>query len=174
MDWQAFLESLFLSHSLTGLLIGLVILFFGSLLASATIFLPVPFYLIVFGLSAWADSLPLTIAIGLSSGIGAGIGEMSGYLLGRVGLKAVEKTKKFNLGQIFDLEAKLEKQGAWAIFVLAIIPVPFDIIGIAAGLIRFDFKSFFAATVAGKTVRYILIALGGYFGIEIIKRAFIH
>ncbi len=164
-DWQIFFQGLFASYGLVGM-------FFASLIASATIIFPVPFYLFVFLLSGFMDSLQFAIALGIVTGVGAGIGEMSGYILGRLGLKAVEKTGKIDLGKVFDLEERLEKQGAWAIFFLAIVPVPFDFIGIAAGLLCFDFKSFFAATVAGKTVRYVLISLGGYFGIELVKRIF--
>lgn len=165
-DWQVFFQTIFSTYGLAGM-------FFASMIASATILLPVPFYLFVFVLSGLADSLPFAISLGIVTGLGAGIGEMTGYLLGRVGLKAVEKTK-IDLGKVFEFESKLEKRGALAIFFLAIIPVPFDFVGMAAGLIRFDFKSFFIATVAGKTIRYILISLGGYFGIEIVKLVFIH
>lgn len=166
-DWAALLQAVFSSYGLVGM-------FFASMIASATIFLPVPFYLFVFILAGAGGSLSFAVLLGLVTGAGAGFGEMSGYVLGRLGLKAVEKARKIDLGKIFDIESRLEKQGALAVFFLAILPVPFDFIGIAAGLIRFDFKSFLVATVAGKAVRYLLIALGGYFGIELIKALFIH
>ena len=148
-------------------------MFFLSMAINATIFFPVPvIYGFVFILAGVMNSLGFAVQLGIVTGVGAGIGEMSAYLLGRIGLKAVEKTKKVDVGKIFDFESRLEKHGAWAVFVLAIIPVPFDFVGMAAGLIRFDFKSFLAATVAGKTIRYVLISLGGYFGIELVRKFF--
>lgn len=165
-DWQIFFQNTFSSYGLIGM-------FFLSMAINATIFFPVPIiYAFVFILAGLTRSISFAILLGIVTGIGAGIGEMTGYLLGRLGLKAVEKTKKFDLGKIFDIESRLEQHGARAVFFLAIIPVPFDFVGMAAGLIRFDFKSFFAATVAGKTVRYLLISLCGYFGIEFVKSIF--
>jgi len=165
-DWQIFFQDTFSTYGLVGM-------FFLSIAVNATIFFPVPIiYAFVFIMAGLTNSFSFAVLLGIVTGVGAGIGEMTGYLLGRLGLKAVEKTKKFDLGKVFDIESRLERHGAWAVFVLAIIPVPFDFVGMAAGLIRFDFKSFFAATVAGKTVRYLMIALGGYFGIEIVKKFF--
>ena len=52
-------------------------------------------------------------------------------------------------------------------------PFPFDLIGIAAGLMKYDPRKFFVAAMVGKWVRYILIAFAGSFGIAIIKSWFL-
>jgi membrane protein YqaA with SNARE-associated domain len=49
-----------------------------------------------------------------------------------------------------------------AIFLLAFIPNPvFDVAGIAAGALRIPVWKFIAATMLGRTLRFILLA---YFG----------
>ena len=58
---------------------------------------------------------------------------------------------------------EIEKYGPSAIFVLAFVPNPaFDVAGIASGAIKMPLWQFLAATILGKTARYILLAyLGG-------------
>jgi len=143
---------------------GMLLLFAFSLVANASLFLPIAVEPIVFFLAIIAPSLWLAIVLGLVTGTAAALGEMSGYILGMFGIKTLQKMSKTRVEKVFEVGEKLADKGVGLIFIFAFTPLPFDIIGIAAGLIKYDPKKFFAAAWAGKTARYLLVSLIGYFG----------
>lgn len=133
--------------------IGYVGVFLVSLVSSATIFLPLPGFAIVFASAPYLNP----VLLGIAAGVGSGLGEFSGYLAGYAGHNAAENTKLFRSNR-----RSIEKYGAPAIFALAFIPNPaFDLAGIAAGAAGMKWWKFIAATVAGKTLRFILLAYLG-------------
>ncbi len=135
--------------------LGYIGVFFISLLSSATVFLPLPGFAVVFAMGRYLNP----VLLGIAAGIGSGIGEATGYFVGFAGHNIVESTKIF-----LEHKKQIEKYGAPAIFVLAFLPNPaFDIAGIAAGAIEMPVWKFLLATILGKTLRFILIAyIGGY------------
>jgi membrane protein YqaA with SNARE-associated domain len=152
---------------------GLLGLFIASIVGNATVLFPMPIDIFVFAVAALADNPLLVLIIGLVSGTGAAIGEMSAYILGYLGVKSLEKVRKSEIISIKDLQEKLEKGGMWIVFLGALTPFPFDVIGVAAGLIKYNPRRFFAAAWAGKTLRYCLIAYAGFYGMQIVKAWFI-
>ena len=154
---------------------GLPGLFIASIIANATILLPVPIDIIVF-LFGEADFYgfgilsPLLMA--LVVGFGAAIGEMSGYVIGFFGVKSVEKMKREEIKQIVEKEHETIKFGGIVVFLGALTPFPFDLIGIAAGIIKFNFKKFFIACFLGKLLRYMLIAYAGRWSLEFLTAYF--
>jgi membrane protein YqaA with SNARE-associated domain len=127
--------------------------FVVSLLSSATIFVPLPGFALVFAMGAFLNP----VLVGTVAGIGSGIGELSGYLAGVAGHHAVSRTRIFRQHRL-----GLRKYGPLAIFALAFAPNPaFDVAGIAAGAIRMPVWQFLLAASAGKTARYILVAYAG-------------
>jgi membrane protein YqaA with SNARE-associated domain len=129
--------------------------FFISLISSATVFVPLPGFAVVFAMGAFLNPL----FVGIAAGVGSGLGEISGYLAGFAGHDAVTKT------QVFRHHKKgIVKYGPVGIFALAFVPNPiFDVAGIAAGAIKMPMWQFVLATVAGKVLRYVLLAYaGGY------------
>jgi len=148
---------------------GLPGLFAASLIANATIIFPLPIDLVVpffakieyFGLGSLSPALIALVVSG-----GAAVGEMSGYIIGLLGVKSIEKMKKEEIKQIVAYEKQIGKYGSIVVFVAALTPIPFDLIGIASGLIKFDAKKFFLACFAGKLFRYLLLAYAGFFLID--------
>ncbi|MCX6771622.1 MAG: VTT domain-containing protein [Candidatus Micrarchaeota archaeon] len=134
---------------------GYIGVFFISLISSATVFVPLPGFAIVFAMGAFLNP----VLVGIAAGIGSGLGEITGYLAGFAGHDAVMGTKLFR-----QHKRGIEKYGSLAIFALAFIPNPaFDVAGIAAGATRMPLWKFALATIAGKTLRFVLLAyLGGY------------
>jgi membrane protein YqaA with SNARE-associated domain len=133
--------------------IGYAEIFIVSLVSSATILLPMPGFALVFAAAPYLNPFLL----GIAAGAGSGIGEISGYLAGFAGHNAVERTSIFR-----SHKKQIEKYGAASIFILALIPNPaFDMAGIAAGAIEMKWWKFLAATVAGKSIRYVLLAYTG-------------
>ncbi len=134
---------------------GYIGIFLISLISSATVFLPLPGFAVVFAMGAYLNPL----LVGIAAGLGSGIGEISGYLAGYAGHDAVARTKIYR-----SHKEQIIKYGPLAIFALAFIPNPvFDIAGVASGALRMPWWQFLLATIAGKTLRYILVAYaGGY------------
>jgi len=144
---------------------GLVALFFFTLAANATILFPVLVEPIVLAVGAFAPDPFTALFIGIITGTASAIGEMSGYILGLLGVKTLQKMGKTQVEKIFEIGESLANKGIPIIFLGAFTPFPFDLLGIAAGLIKYDPKRFFLATLGGKLLRYVLIAMAGFYGL---------
>ena len=148
---------------------GLPGLFIASLIANATLLLPLPIDLVIpffanvefFGLGVLS---PMLVALVVA--LGAAIGEMSGYLIGLLGVKSIEKMKREEIRQIVEKEKEINRYGSIVVFIAALTPIPFDLIGIASGLMKFDVGRFFLACFLGKLARYALLAYLGSFFLE--------
>jgi membrane protein YqaA with SNARE-associated domain len=148
--------------------IGPLGLFIAAIIGNASLILPLPIDL-VFLLVIQVDYFGLGILtpgiLGLIVGTGASIGELTGYFIGLAGIKSFEKMKKEEVRKLHLLKERLAKRGMPVIAFFAFTPLPFDVVGIAAGLIRYPMKKFFLGCWFGKVPRYLLIAYAGYFGI---------
>ncbi len=131
--------------------------FLICLVTNATVILPFPGIVVLFALGAAFNPL----FIGLAAGIGGTIGEMTAYLLGYSGRGVVANIRFYDRSVQW-----LEKWGVLTVFVFALTPLPFDVLGIAAGLLRFPFWKFFIACWLGKTLLYIGMAFAGAWGWE--------
>jgi len=150
-------------------------LFFISIISHATVLLPLPLDLALiplasidfFGLGIWTP-----LILGLIVALGAAIGEMSSYYIGFVGVKTYENMNKKQTSKLEALKDRLEKSGTLFIALLAFIPIPFDLVGVAAGLAKYSKKKFFVGCLLGKTPRFVLLAYAGYFGVPWILKLF--
>lgn len=155
---------------------GLVGLFIAAILANATIFLPVPMdVLVIFiganpGLVGLQPGLLNYVIIAVIVGLGAAIGEMTAYIIGLQGLNIAERFGKGQVEKITQIKSNLGRGGTIVIFLGALVPFPFDFIGIAAGLVRFPPGKFFAVVFAGKTIKHFVAIMAGAFGIELLKK----
>ncbi|MFC1979887.1 VTT domain-containing protein [Chloroflexota bacterium] len=125
--------------------------FLISLILNATVILPAGNFLILFTLGG---ALPLPFVVGLAGGAGAAIGEITGYIAGRSGRAIVAKQEKIYTR----LEHWVKKWGVLTILVFSVVPLIFDLVGIAAGALRLPFWKFLIACWLGRTILYIGIA----------------
>ncbi|NJL33834.1 MAG: DedA family protein [Chloroflexaceae bacterium] len=134
---------------------GYVGVFVLTLLASATIFLPSP----ALGAALLAGKAGLNPwLVGLLSGVAAGLGEITGYLVGRSGSDLAMSTRLYAR-----VEGWVRQWGVLTVFILAAIPSPIiDVAGLAAGAMRLPFYKYLIACILGKTVRFIVVAWVGY------------
>lgn len=121
--------------------------FLVSLILNATVVLPAGNIIIIATLGA---ALPSPTLVGLAGGVGAAIGEMTGYMAGHSGRAIIQRQAMYTR-----LERWVGKWGAFAIFVLSIVPFLFDLAGIAAGALRIPLWKFFIACWLGRTLLYI-------------------
>jgi membrane protein YqaA with SNARE-associated domain len=97
--------------------------------------------------------------VGLAGGLGAAFGEMTGYWAGYSGRAIIPQSKIYQR-----FEKWLDKWGMLTVFGLSVAPLFFDLVGLAAGVMRFPFWRFFLACWWGRTVLYIVIAWAGALG----------
>ena len=135
---------------------GYGVLFLLTLLSSATIVLPSPALAAALQASKTLDPM----LVGLVSGLAAGLGEATGYVAGRSGTE-VARVQERPLGR--RIEGYVRRWGVLTVFVLAAIPLPLiDLAGITAGAMGLGFWRFVAACIAGKTLRFLLVAFLGH------------
>lgn len=134
-----------------------------SIVASASIIAPIPGLAIVMAMSTALDPWLL----GIVTGMGSAVGEISGYLAGAGGRILVAQDPASHYAR---LERWTKKYGAPAIFFVAVAPLPFfDVAGIVAGAIRMPFWQFLFATALGKTIKYtvaIFVGAGSFHGLR--------
>ncbi len=136
--------------------------FLISLVSNATVILPVP-GIPLFALGA---ALPSPTMVGIAGGTGAVIGEITGYMVGYSGRGIVKGSQTYAR-----LMGWVRRWGTKAIFIFSLIPFfPFDLAGIAAGVLRFSFWKFLLACWLGRIIKYIGIAWAGAWGWEAVLR----
>ncbi len=124
-----------------------------SLLTAATIFVPAPGWAAVIAMGGVLNPY----IVGIVAGIGSGIGESTGYLIGN-GARELSDAK---FGKYKEL---IKKYGSGAVFVLAFIPNPlFDIAGFVAGALKIRIWKFLLACILGRILRYVILAHVGLF-----------
>ncbi len=146
-----FLEALVLTYGYLGA-------FLTGFLSSFTLFIPSPAFFVIFLLGSKLNPLLL----GISAGLGSAIGEMISYFVG-YGVTVIAKKYRKNLNGI--KKSFQRYRPPLVIFIFAATPLPFDLVGILCGAIRYDKKKFFIATLAGKLVKFTFIAYAGFYGI---------
>ncbi len=119
-----------------------------SVTLNATLILPVGNVLILAALGA---TMPSPVVVGLVGGAGAAIGEIIGYIAGRSGRRLVARSQIYSR-----VEGWVQKWGAMAIFVFSLVPFVFDLVGIAAGALRFPFWKFLLFCWLGRTILYVV------------------
>jgi len=147
---------------------GYLGVFFIAMAGSATIVLPTPSTVAIFGGGFLLDpvfGIPAPIIVGLVAGLGDAIGEFSGYGLGYAGADALRQRRIYNT-----FEGWMQRNGTLTIFALSTFPNPFfDLVGAAAGSSRMPARRFFLATLAGKIVKDLFLAYGGSFSADLWK-----
>jgi membrane protein YqaA with SNARE-associated domain len=132
---------------------GLVGIFIINLVNNATVILPAPFGI---ALTCLFADVAHPIAVGLAGGLGSALGEYTGYMAGVGGNAVLPHGRIYRI-----LRYYMRRAGPTVIFVLALVPNPlFDIGGLLAGALRMPPRVFLLATIAGKILRYLLIAYG--------------
>ena len=130
--------------------------FFLSFLGSVSMVLPIPGLISACGLSVILNPF----AIGVLSGVGETLGELSGYAVGYGGGSIVEKRRLYQR-----VKTWMERRGVLVLFLVSAIPNPiFDVVGIAAGAVRFPLQQFLATVLAGKLVKGLLVAYTCFYG----------
>lgn len=127
--------------------------FLLSLVANASIILPLPGVLVTSTMGAILN--PFWVAV--AAGTGSALGELTGYLAGYSGRSVVARNEWSKR-----VESWIKRYGDWAVLLLAIIPNPaFDMVGIFAGALKMPLWRFLLWCWLGKIIKMMVFAYGG-------------
>jgi membrane protein YqaA with SNARE-associated domain len=128
-------------------------IFLVSILANATILVPVPG--VVFTSAMGAVFNPFWVSI--AAGSGAALGELSGYMAGFSGQAVVENAERYDR-----VVRWMRKYGDITILLLAFFPNPlFDLAGVLAGVLKMPVWKFLFYCLIGKVLKMMMFAYAG-------------
>ena len=144
--------------------------FLVSILGGISV-IPVPSLLVTFTLGRVLHP----VAVGLISGLGEALGGITIYLTGAgagtmwTKLQVKDESQLWSKGQrYYDRLVTWVggRGGSWVVFIAsALIISPYYFAGLAAGSLRMGLLRFFLLSWAGKTIRGLIIAGAGYWGL---------
>lgn len=129
--------------------LGYLGLFLSCAIANASVFVPASSTLFVVSaalvLNPW-----LCILFG---GTGTALGEQVSYLCGRIGSKNLDLSSP----RAQQVQQWMNKSAPLTVFIFAFLPLPlFDVVGIAAGVMRMAWWKYALAAVLGKVMKFAL------------------
>ena len=98
----------------------------------------------------------------LVAGVAEGVGELTGYFLGYSGHTIMGRRRFYQR-----LEAWMGRRGWLVLFLVSLVPNPvFDVVGVAAGALRYPIWRFLVVVWAGKIIKFGAIAYACTLGID--------
>ena len=122
----------------------------SALVASAGLLIPVP---------ALATACTTAIflnpfLVGIIAGTAESAGELSGYYLGYTGRDVLSQSRLYQR-----LERWMRRRGWLLLFLVSLVPNPiFDVVGIAAGALRYPIWGFLAVVWVGKVLKFLIFS----------------
>jgi len=147
---------------------GVVII---SFLGNAAILFPLPYMGVAFILGG-VRNLGGTVfvfdpwLIGILGGLGATIGEVTGYALGYAGNRFIDEDQTNGFLQIVE---KYPRATPLVLWFLAATPIPDDVLIIPLGIARYPFWKVFIPQLVGKTMFLSGVAWAGRLSLEWIE-----
>ena len=129
--------------------------FFSALLSHLIPFIAFPYLAVVWLLASTIPSLD-PLLIGVLSGVGAGLGKLSSYFIGRGGARVVGEERR---RQLEVLKGLVRDYAAVAVFIASATPVPDDVVLISVGMINYPVWKYLLATLGGKVFLCTVVAL---------------
>ncbi|MFC1967091.1 VTT domain-containing protein [Chloroflexota bacterium] len=153
---------------------GYIGAFFAGFIAGSSLPLPLPYLVVNFTLGSVLNPA----LVGVSSGVGAGIGGTLVYLLGRGGSNILPKLgitipdpKQTKSAHVSRFHKWAHQRGSVVVFIMSALLNPaFAPMAITMGTIRFRLAKFFLWCTAGNIVKSMLISYCGYFGLGALLR----
>ena len=140
-------------------------IFLLGLIGALSIFFPIPYTVVIFTLGQTFE--PVWIAV--AAGLGATLGEFSGYLLGYGGRKAIGEKYKRKMDVLIKV---FKKYGPIVVFLFALTPLPDDLLFIPLGVMRYRIVKVLVPALIGKFCMNLIVAYSGRFSIGIIRDIF--
>jgi membrane protein YqaA with SNARE-associated domain len=146
---------------------GYVGIFLISIAANATIIIPLPG--VAFTTAMGAIFNPIGVAI--AAGLGAAIGELTGYMAGFSGQAVIERVAIYE--RLTNWMRAHEKLAYVMVAAMAFIPNPlFDIAGMASGALKLPIWKFLIACSIGKILKMLMFAYAGFYSFGWLSKIF--
>jgi membrane protein DedA with SNARE-associated domain len=157
-------------HALTRALIDLGYLgaFLAGILGTSSLMISVfPPQIVAFVMGA--PTLGFNpLFVGISMGLGAGIGQYLHYYVGASGRLLMSEKHRVSIDK---WKKRLNRYGPLLIFLFAVTPLtPDDLIWIPLGMMKYPKLKALVSAIIGKTIMLIICAYGGYYGIALIRK----
>jgi len=140
-----------------------------SFLGNATILVPFPYIIVPFVLGADTGHNPWLV--GLVSGVGAAMGEMTGYLAGYYGGSLLKEKDKIN--GFREYVQRRPSMTPLMILFLAATPIPDDLLIVPLGVARYSWWKVLVPLLIGKTIFLTAIAWAGRLGLVWVESVFL-
>lgn len=140
--------------------------FLLSLVGAMSIFVPIPYTIVIFLLGKYGMD-PFLLMI--TGGLGSAIGELSGYVLGYYGRKIISQER---LRKMSYLIKAFGRYLPIVIFLFAFTPLPDDLLFIPLGILKYKLYKAFIPSLLGKLVMCYTLAYLGKIGAEVILLIF--
>lgn len=129
-------------------------------IASAVIIVPIPAIAVVFVMGAILNPW----LVGLMVGLAEPWGELTAYMAGYSGRVALENRRFY-----VKLTEWMKRRGSVVLFLFACVPNWFfDIVGVAAGALRYPLWKYLLVLFFGKTAKGLLVAFAGYWTLRLL------
>mgnify|MGYP001170543883 FL=1 len=130
---------------------------------------PVPPDLLVIPMSLDANSEFELLAIFLVATLFSVIGSLGGYGIGLyAGRPTIEKIAKSSLSR--KLDELIARYGDAGVFIAAVSPIPYKLLAWMAGAGRMEIRTFIAAGIFGRSIRFGMeVLIVGYWGEEFVQ-----
>jgi len=161
---------------------GYIGVFVIAFIAGVSIPLPISYLMILFTfggipVETFGTTILHPVFVGLCGGLGAGIGGTLVYYMGRGGRKFFSGLSHYSIDDEAQnkLAAKFvslaQKRGSVVVFVMSAMLNPvFAPMAVAMGALKFRSIKFLVMCTLGNTVKAMIIAFAGYYGIGSILR----
>ena len=93
--------------------------------------------------------------LAIASALGMALNDSISWSIGSIGHSVIPHSKK-----VERIEGSLRKHGPPILFFWALIPFPYDLIGLIAGYLGFSYRNFVIPTFLGKFTRFVLLGYG--------------
>lgn len=134
--------------------------FFSALIGSVTVIIVFPYTLVVFFLATQGLS---AFWLGILMGLGAAIGQMSGYLIGMAGTRFLKKEKPETFDALKQIVRVRPWLVQWLLFFFAVTPLPDDLLFIPLGMLRYPWWLVFIPTLFGKIISGWIVTYSSHF-----------
>lgn len=144
--------------------LGYLGLFISSFLSATLI--PLSPEIVLSVLLAKGFNIPLSIIIAT---LGNWFGSIFTYFIGRIGdWKKIEKYFKIKKERVFNFKIRIDKYGSFIAF-FSWMPFIGDILALSLGFFKVNFTKVSIWMLFGKTIRFVVVSILIYYGIEIVS-----
>ena len=144
--------------------LGYLGLFISSFLSATLI--PLSPEIVLSFLIAKGFNIPLSIIIAT---LGNWFGSIFTYFIGRIGdWRKIEKYFKIKKERVFNFKIKIDRYGSFIAF-FSWMPFLGDILALSLGFFKVNFTKVSIWMLFGKTIRFIVVSILIYYGIEIVS-----